>query len=116
MVGWLGVSSDAIATGSPATLLTTSTAMAPAASAFRIFVEKEQVPRGTSAISPERLPGANAEQAVLRPVAGSVAPAVTTASGAVRSSVIVANSPEAAPKRRQWAVVRGAPAKWPADL
>ena len=111
MVGWSGVSSEAVATGSPATLLTTSTAMAPAACALRIFVEKEQVPRETSAISPDRLPGASAEQAVLRPVVGSVAPSVRTASGAVKSSVTVANSPDAAPKRPPSAVVTGAPTK-----
>ena len=65
--------------------------------ALRILVENVQVPREISAILPVRLPGASAVQAVPIPVTGFVAPSSTTSSGAVRSCVTVANSPDAAP-------------------
>src|SRR5919202_299865 len=91
-VGWSGVPSPAIATGSPWTLLATSTATAPAVCALRIFVEKVHVPREISAILPVRLPAGRAAQARL-----SELPESTTPSGAVRSAETVAKSPEAAP-------------------
>src|SRR6266478_8294743 len=94
-VGWLGVPSVPIAVGSPATLLTISTATAPAFCALRILVEKVQVPREMSAIFPLSDPAASAVQAMLRAV-----PEVTTPKGAVRSAVILAKSPDAAPNTR----------------
>src|ERR687897_2340855 len=97
IVGWFGRPSEAIAVGSPATLLTTSTATAPAFCAFRIFTEKVQTPREIRAISPVRLPAGSAVQAVLSPVAVFVGASVTTSSGAVRFAVTVLNSPAAAP-------------------
>ena len=48
------------AVGSPATLLTTMAATAPASCALRIFSEKVQAPREIRAIDPVRLPGAGA--------------------------------------------------------
>ena len=82
----------AIAIGSPATLLTTTVATAPASCAALPW-RKTQVPRETTAILPVRLPAGSAVQAVLGPftVPG------TGASGAVRSASTVAKSPAAAP-------------------
>src|SRR5207237_7814104 len=94
-----------IAVGSPATLLTTSTATAPAFCALRILVENVQVPREMSAIFPLSEPAASAVQAVLRAV-----PEVTTPKGAVRSVFTVAQSSAAAPNTRP-PVVTGAPTK-----
>src|SRR6266478_7456603 len=93
-VGWLVVPSVPIAVGSPATLLTTSTATAPASCALRILVENVQVPREMSAIFPVSDPAGNAAQAKLRAV-----PEVTTPKGAVRSIFTGAKSADdAAPK------------------
>src|SRR5690348_8016565 len=93
MVGWFAVPSCPIAIGVPPTLLTTTTATAPAFCALRILVEKVHVPREMSPILPVSEPAASAEHAVLSEV-----PESTTPSGAVRSAVTVAKSPEAAPK------------------
>src|SRR6266436_487424 len=104
-VGWLGVPSVPIAVGSPATLLTISTATAPASCALRILVEKVQVPREMSAIFPLSGP-VSAVQAVLRdPLEAS-----TTPRGGVRSAFTVAKSLDAAPMIRP-PIVTGAPTK-----
>src|SRR6185503_309452 len=97
-----------MATGSPATLFATRTAIAPAATAFRILTVKAHVPRETSAILPARLPAGSAEQAMPRPP--TVGALVTTPSGAVRSSLTVAKSPAAAPTVLA-PLVTGAPTK-----
>ena len=66
IVGWFGVPSWPIAVASPATLFTTSVAMAPAVSALRILTEKVQVPREISAIfAGEAAARASAVQALL---------------------------------------------------
>src|SRR5688572_32838147 len=84
-----------MAVGSPATLFATRTASAPAATALRILTVKVHVPRETSATLPARLPAGSAEQAM--PMPPTVGALVTTPSGAVRFSLTVANSPDAAP-------------------
>src|SRR5260370_24634120 len=94
MVGWVAVASPGMATGPPATLLATRTAIAPAVWALRILVEKLHTPREMSAICPARLPEGGAEQAVLNPF---VLPA-TAFSGAVRSAATTAKSPITAPQ------------------
>src|SRR5829696_290137 len=103
--------SVAIAIGSPATLLTTTVATAPASCVDFTLAEKTQVPRETTAILPVRLPAGSAAHAVLRPF---VVPE-TAASGAVRSDWTTAKSPVAAP----YVVAptrRAAPTKWPTVL
>src|SRR5882724_2630324 len=82
-----------MAIGSPATLFTITTAIAPASCAARIFVEKLHVPREINAIFPARLPAGRAAQARPRP------PVLfeTTTNGAVKSLVTTAKSPLAAP-------------------
>ena len=89
----MAVPSLAMATGSPATLLATRTAIAPAVWALRILVEKLHTPREMSAICAARLPEGSAEQAVLNPF---VLPA-TAFSDAVRLAATTAKSPVAAP-------------------
>src|SRR5712671_2154209 len=106
MVGWFGVPSWPIAVGVPPTLLTTRTARAPAFCAFRILVENVHVPRERSAILPVSEPLASAEHAVPREVPESTAP-----SGAVRSAVTVAKSPDAAPMEGLPLTVTGVPTK-----
>src|ERR671920_1652251 len=105
MDGWFGVPSWPIAVGSPATLLITSVASAPAFCAFRIFTEKAHVPRETTAILPLNVPAGKAEHA--RP---SDEP--PSDSGAVRSDATVWKSPLAAAYVVPPAVT-GAPTKWP---
>src|SRR5215213_185761 len=93
MVGWFGVPSWAIAVGSPATLLTTTTATAPAACALLIFMENVQAPRERTAIIPARLLAGSELQAVPSPPTEPV----TTPRGAVRSALTVVKSPDANP-------------------
>src|SRR5215210_6338813 len=107
-VGWFGVPSVPIATGSPFALFTTRTASAPAFCAFRIFAENVQVPREMSAIVvPGVVMAGRAEQAWLRLV-----PDLITTNVPVRFSFTVGKSPAAAPYVFP-PTVTGEPMKWP---
>src|SRR5512134_707854 len=98
---------------SPATLLATSTATAPAFCALRIFVEKVQTPREINAILPVKTVASGAH-AVLSPVAAFVGASVTAPNGAVRSLSTVAKSP-ATPAAVTPPTVIGVPMKCPTD-
>src|SRR5215210_571817 len=89
IVGWLSRPSLPIALGSPGELFTTSTPTAPAASAFRIFTLKKQVPRSISAIFPVRF-----VEIAVQPLAGVV---VVYWTGPT-AGVYALKSPVAAPK------------------
>src|ERR687885_327881 len=92
--------------GSPATLLTTMTAAAPAFCALRILDENVQLPRLTRAILPVSDPAGSALHARLSDV-----PERTAWSSAVKFDETTAKAPVAAPTVLPPAVT-GAPTKW----
>src|SRR3954465_12068273 len=69
IVGWFGAPLVPMALGPPATLLTTSTATAPAVWALVIFTEKSQLPREMTAILPVSEFAGSALHARSRPAA-----------------------------------------------
>src|SRR5512140_2797588 len=99
----------AIAIGSPATLLTTSTPEAPAAAAVVTLVVKVQVPRSRTTMRP-------AKGVPLRAAHADVAPAASAgllqlANGAVTEGLKELNGPTAAPNVLD-PTVTGMPKKW----
>src|SRR5689334_1154905 len=99
----------AIAIGSPATLLTTSTPEAPAAAALATLVAKVQVPRSRTTMRPAKGVPPRAAHAEVAPAAS--AGLLQLASGAVTEGLKELNWPTAAPNVLE-PTRTGMPKKW----